>query len=164
MFFLLYKFFKESILLVDYILYFYLANIVVITFLQLLFFIFIYNFFSQLKIKIRESGKNYLMENNTNLIKNILITYHQEQIIFITKLFDNKIVQQLFPDTVSNKTNKNIESPSKMTTVIQGMNNNNEKIFKAIDFLRNFDKKNEKKSDNKIKYPELPESPKEIST
>ena len=98
MFFLLYKFFKESMLLLDYILYFYLANIVVITFLQFLFFIFIYNFFSQLKIKVRESGKNYLTENNTNLIKNILITYHQEQITFITKLFDNKIVQQLFPD------------------------------------------------------------------
>lgn len=160
MFFLLYKFFKETMLLLDYILYFYLANIVVITFLQFLFFIFIYNFFSQLKIKVRESGKNYLTENNINLIKNILITYHQEQIIFITKLFDNKIVQQLFPDTISNEPNKNVESPSKMTTFIQGTDSKNKKILKAIDFLRNF----EKKSNNKIKYPELPESPKEINT
>ena len=40
------------------------------------------------------------------------------------------------------------------------MDSKNKKIFKAIDFLRNF----EKKSDNKIKYPELPESPKEINT
>ncbi len=140
MFFLLYKFFKESILLADYILYFYFSNIVVITFLQFLLFIFIYNFFNQFKIIIRESVRYYLMENNINLIKSLLITYHQEQINFITKLFDNKIVQQLFPNIVFSKTNKNVELPSKVTT--------------------NFKQINEKN----IKYPKLPESPKEINT
>lgn len=104
MFYLFYKFFKESILLADYIISYYLSNIIMITFFQSLILILI---FLKIKIKIKELGKEIFLQKNPNLIKNILISYYQEQINFITKLFNNKIIQQLIPDIVSNKTNKN---------------------------------------------------------
>ena len=88
MIYLFYKFFKESILLADYIISYYLSNIIMIHF-------------------FKELGKEIFLQKNPNLIKNILISYYQEQINFITKLFNNKIIQQLIPDIVSNKTNKN---------------------------------------------------------
>ena len=156
MFYLIYKFFKESTQLTGYILSYYLSNVVIITFLQLLFFLFVYNFFEKLKTKIKETTKNYLVQNNTTLIKNILITYHQEQIKFITKLFNNKIVQQLFPDIAPNETCKNIffQNAKDNVSISADINNNNV----------NSNGEQMNKSNSKTAYPKLPESPKENNT
>lgn len=126
MFYLFYKFFKESLSLMDYNLSFYLSNIVIITFLQCLFFIFVYNFCKQLKIKITEYTKKYSIHDNTKLIKNVLITYHEEQIKFITKLFDNELVQQLFSNNAHNNNDNNDKHKLNIISEISEISDTNE--------------------------------------
>lgn len=152
MFILLKKFFSESISLVDYITSFYLSNIIIITFMQILFFYFIYNFCKLFIIKLKETNKNNFIKNNTNLIKNVLLTYHQEQIFFIKKLFDNQTIQQLFFENIFNNEDK----------IIFDKNNKNsdKKIEEANNKRNNINNTNNKNKN--VMYPSLPDSEEEI--
>lgn len=146
---LFYKFFKESFHLVDYISSYYLSNIIIISFLQLLFFCFVYNVINKIKTKLKETNKNFLIKNNTYLIKNILTTYHNEQINTISKIFDNIDIQQLFFEKIFNNENNILSSNTK--DEINDEMNEDEKINNTV---------SEKvKDDTNIMYPTLPNSP-----
>jgi len=101
-----------------------------------------------------------LVHNNTKLIKNVLVSYHEEQIKFITKLFDNALIQQLFsnviPDNIqnndqltetnqTNETNESNEVSDKndMTTNVSTENHNLNATTtsKLMNFFQNFNKK-----------------------
>jgi hypothetical protein len=151
MFLLLKKFFIESISLINYISSFYLSNIIIITFLQVLFLYVIYNFYKLLVIELREANKNKLIKNNTNLIKNILLTYHQEQIIFITKIFNNQEIQELFFENIFKNDDKLFLS--KITK------NYSSKIDdESIKIEEMNSRLNESIDTTNAKYPDLPDS------
>jgi hypothetical protein len=116
MFYLFYKFIKESALLTNNIFSYYLSNIVVLTFLQFAFFILFYNLLKRSKNKLKDFAKKYSAQNNSEVIKNILLGYHLEQINFITKLFNNQLVLQLFSDITLNNKDKDTKTNADTNT------------------------------------------------
>jgi hypothetical protein len=126
---------------------------------------------------LREANKNKLIKNNTNLIKNILLTYHQEQIIFITKIFNNQAIQELFFENIFNnedklflskineKTNPKIEVNNQNTEENNEENENYEENYEENnEENQNTEENNEEittKKHTTIIYPLLPNSPAE---
>jgi hypothetical protein len=172
---LFYKLFKESFQLVDYISSYYLSNIVIITFLQLLVIYYLYNVYTKIKKNVIANNKNILVKNYNNLIKNILVSYHQEQIGFIERLFDNETVQELFMEKIFNNVGKIIPANNNTPDINTPDVYDNE-LEKDLDkeLEKDLDKELEKDLDKELemeldndehlnKYPKLPDSPVEDS-
>ena len=162
----------------NYMFSFYLSNITVIILLQLIFFLFIYNFYKRFIFKYQIANKNNLIKNNINIVKNILVTYHQEQINFIIKIFNDNTIQQLFFDNIFSNEDKvllstiNIDFNKQMKEKIK-MNKLKEpieleeqtklekptKLEEPIELKEQEEINELEETNNNIIYPKLPNSP-----
>jgi hypothetical protein len=106
---LFYKFIRETITLLNYIFSYYVSNIIIITSLQILFVLAIFKLYQILKILIKEYQKKIFASQKINLIKNIFLSYHKEQMKFINKIFESELVMELLNEkSIINYNNKNI--------------------------------------------------------
>lgn len=127
------KFIKETILLLNYIFTYYLSNFVVITTLQFIFSITIYNMYHRLNKEIKYKNNKKFQNKNSELIKNLFVSYHNTQIDFIKELFNKQIITQLFDDNTNiyfNDINYTINDSTK--DIIYDENTLNNKIIDKL--------------------------------